>query len=67
MTAGALLETCSEKVQNSQYVDCTDLSALFVSAFYSFWPPKVIIDCQTLSFSANFYKNQFVKNHPKST
>jgi hypothetical protein len=40
--------------------------ALFVSAFSSFWPPKVVVDCQTLSFSANFYKNQFGKNHPKS-
>jgi hypothetical protein len=40
--------------------------ALFVSAFSSFWPPKVVVDYQTLSFSANFYKNQFGKNHPKS-
>jgi hypothetical protein len=30
--------------------------ALFVSASGSFWPPKAVADCQTLSFSASFYK-----------
>jgi hypothetical protein len=30
--------------------------ALFVSASGSFWPPKAAADCQTLSFSASFYK-----------
>jgi hypothetical protein len=40
---------------------------LFVSAFFSFWPPKAGVDYQTLSFSACFYKNRFGKNHPKST
>jgi hypothetical protein len=29
---------------------------LFVSASDSFWPPKAAADCQTLSFSARFYK-----------
>jgi hypothetical protein len=37
--------------------------ALFVSASGSFWPPKVVADCQTLSF----YKICWSKNHPKST
>jgi hypothetical protein len=40
---------------------------LFVSAFGSFWPPKTAADCQTLIFSASFYKIRWVKNHPKST
>jgi hypothetical protein len=31
--------------------------AMFVSAFYNFWPPKAAWDCQTLSFSGNLYKN----------
>jgi hypothetical protein len=22
----------------------------------SFWPPKAVVDCQTLSFSVSFYK-----------
>jgi hypothetical protein len=33
----------------------------------SFWPPKAPVDCQTLSFSASFYKIRWGKNHPKST
>jgi hypothetical protein len=41
--------------------------ALFVSASGSFWPPKAAADCQTLSFSASFYKICWGKNHPKST
>jgi hypothetical protein len=40
---------------------------LFVSASDSFWPPKAAADCQTLSFSASFYKIRWGKNHPKST
>jgi hypothetical protein len=40
---------------------------MFVSASGSFWPPKAAADCQTLSFSANFYKIRWGKNHPKST
>jgi hypothetical protein len=48
--------------QASQY-----LSGLFVSASGSFWPPKAAADCQTLSFSASFYKIRWGKNHPKST
>jgi hypothetical protein len=40
---------------------------LFVSAFRSFWPPKADADCQTLSFSASFYKIRLGKNHSKST
>jgi hypothetical protein len=28
----------------------------FVSASSSFWSPKAAADCQTLSFSASFYK-----------
>jgi hypothetical protein len=43
------------------------LLALFVSASGSFWPPKAAADCQTLSFSASFYKIRWGKNHPKST
>jgi hypothetical protein len=41
--------------------------ALFVSASGSFWPPKAVADCQTLNFSASFYKIRWGKNHPKST
>jgi hypothetical protein len=41
--------------------------ALFVSASGSFWPPKAAADCQTLSFSASFYKICWGKNHLKST
>jgi hypothetical protein len=41
--------------------------AMFVSASGSFWPPKDAADCQTLSFSASFYKIRWGKNHPKST
>jgi hypothetical protein len=44
-----------------------DILPLFVSAFRSFWPPKAAADCQTLSFSANFYKIRLGKNHSKST
>jgi hypothetical protein len=40
---------------------------LFVSAFCNFWPPKAAAGCQTLSFSANFYKICLGKNHSKST
>jgi hypothetical protein len=40
---------------------------LFVSASGSFWPPKAAADCQTLSFSASFYKIRWGKNHSKST
>jgi hypothetical protein len=36
--------------------------ALFVSASSSFWSPKVVADCQTLSFSASFYKIRWRKN-----
>jgi hypothetical protein len=42
------------------------ISSLFVSAFYSFWPPKAAADCQTLSFSASFYKIRLGKTHSKS-
>jgi hypothetical protein len=41
--------------------------ALFVSASGSFWSPITAADCQTLSFSASFYKICLGKNHPKST
>jgi hypothetical protein len=30
--------------------------SLFVSDFRSFWSPKIVPDCQTLSFSVSFYK-----------
>jgi hypothetical protein len=40
---------------------------LFVSASGSFWPPKAAANCQTLSFSASFYKIRWSKNYPKST
>jgi hypothetical protein len=33
--------------------------ALFVSAFFSFWPPEAAADCQMPSFSARFYENHF--------
>jgi hypothetical protein len=36
---------------------------LFVSVCDSFWPPKAAVDCQTLSFSASFYKIHWGKNH----
>jgi hypothetical protein len=36
---------------------------LFVSASRGFWPPKAATDCQTLSFSASFYKIRLSKNH----
>jgi hypothetical protein len=42
-------------------------SCLFVSASGSFWPPKATAYCQTLSFSASFYKIYWGKNHLKST
>jgi hypothetical protein len=41
--------------------------ALFVSAFRSFWPLKDVTDCQTLNFSASFYKIRWGKNHSKLT
>jgi hypothetical protein len=40
---------------------------VFVSASDSFWTPKADVDCQTLSFSASFYKIRWGENHPKST
>jgi hypothetical protein len=43
------------------------IMAPFVSAFHSFWPLKAAADCQTLSFSASFYKICLGKNHLKST
>jgi hypothetical protein len=43
------------------------MTPLFVSAFRSFWPPKAAANCQTLSFSASFYKIRLDKNHSKST
>jgi hypothetical protein len=54
------------------YVDCQlkvlhDIMSLFVLASGGFWPPKAAADCQTLSFSASFYKIRWGKNHPKST
>jgi hypothetical protein len=33
-----------------------DSKGMFVLASDSFWPPKAAADCQTLSFSASFYK-----------
>jgi hypothetical protein len=33
-----------------------NIMGLFVSTSGSFWPPKATADCQTLSFSASFYK-----------
>jgi hypothetical protein len=41
--------------------------ALFVWAFRSLWPLKADADCQTLSFSASFYKIRLGKNHSKLT
>jgi hypothetical protein len=41
--------------------------ALLVSASGSFWPPKAAVGCQTLSFSASFYKIRWSKKHPEST
>jgi hypothetical protein len=35
--------------------------ALFVSDSGSFWPPKAAADCQTFSFSVNFYKIRWAK------
>jgi hypothetical protein len=40
---------------------------MFVLAFCSFWPLEVAAGCQTLSFSASFYKIRLDKNHSKST
>jgi hypothetical protein len=40
---------------------------LFVSAFWSFWPPKATAACQTLRFSVSLYKIRLSKNHSKST
>jgi hypothetical protein len=50
-----------------EQMTCWQPRHLFVSAFYSFWPPKAAADCQTLSFSASFYKIRLGKNHSKST
>jgi hypothetical protein len=33
----------------------------------SFWSSKAAADCQTLNFSASFYKIRWDKKHPKST
>jgi hypothetical protein len=38
---------------------------LFVSASGNFWPPKAVVDYQTLSFLASFYKIRWGKNHLK--
>jgi hypothetical protein len=40
---------------------------LFVSAFWSFWPPKAAADYQTFSFLVSFYKIRLSKNYSKST
>jgi hypothetical protein len=40
---------------------------LFVSTFRTFWPLKAVANCQTLSFSASFYKICLGKNYSKST
>jgi hypothetical protein len=40
--------------------------ALFVSAFFSFWPSEAVVVCQTHSFSARFCKNRFDENRSKS-
>jgi hypothetical protein len=40
---------------------------LFVSPFWSFWPPKAAADCQTLSFSVSVYKIRLFKNQSQST
>jgi hypothetical protein len=41
--------------------------ALFVSVSGRFWLPKAAADCQTLSFSASFYKISWDKKQLKST
>jgi hypothetical protein len=48
-------------------INSRETMGLFVSASGRFWPPKAAADCQTLSFSASFYKIRWSKNHPKST
>jgi hypothetical protein len=35
--------------------------------FCSFWSPEAAAGCQTLSFSASFYKIRLDKNYSKST
>jgi hypothetical protein len=68
------LGTSTEEVmQTTTILSCVPMSGmketltLFVSASGSFWSPKAAADCQTLSFSASFYKIHWGKNHPKST
>jgi hypothetical protein len=41
--------------------------ALFVSGFFSFWPPKAVAAGQKSSFLARFYENHFSQNRLKST
>jgi hypothetical protein len=52
---------------NRAGVEATCQVDLFVLVSGSFWPPKTAADCQTLCFSASFYKIRWGKNHPKST
>jgi hypothetical protein len=59
-----VLNACSLYLDNEQ---SEVPKALFVSASVCFWPPKATADCQTLSFSASFYKIRWDKNHAKST
>jgi hypothetical protein len=40
---------------------------LFVSAFFSFWPQKLLRTAKRVSFSASFYKIRLGKNYSKST
>jgi hypothetical protein len=54
----------AERGQRSKPVQL--LMGLFVSASGNFWPPKAAADCQTLSFSASFYKICWGKNHPNT-
>jgi hypothetical protein len=58
---------CVSGKMSMEIMNYDDSMPLFVSAFRSFWPPKAAADCQTLSFSASFYKIRFGKNHSKST
>jgi hypothetical protein len=44
-----------------------DLVSNYSRSLCSFWPPKAVVDCQTLSFSTRFYKIRLGKNHLKST
>jgi hypothetical protein len=60
-TASSNIAPCTPKSA------CHEMHALFVSVFGSFWTPKAVAYCQTLSFSVKFYKIRWDKNHPKST